>query len=260
MASAVIKATRGADDRGPYVYRGTLQHDEDVSYGTFPRVRARGAVEMRHGVGECAWSKGDVYFGEWRANVMQGIGVSLFRGARYEGEYSNGQRHGFGTGHDAGTTYVGQWSADVQQGLGAAQYADGRAYSGEWNEGLRHGRGVLTTSAGERMEGLFRDNVFVESASIAPSFWSTVSASTAQAHVAETRARAVMAAIKATSKPAVKASVVGAVAVIDVGANSCHAAVWNQESKQVVLLFFTHSSACVHARVILLSPNLMTSH
>ena len=51
---------------------------------------------LRHGVGSCTWPDG----------------------SKYEGDWSNGLRHGNGKYIHEGETYIGQWQLDLKHGRG----------------------------------------------------------------------------------------------------------------------------------------------
>lgn len=55
---------------------------------------------------------------------------------RYEGEFRDGQRHGYG----------------------ALYYATGASYEGEWQLEQKHGRGVFTFEDGTVFDGMFADD------------------------------------------------------------------------------------------------------
>lgn len=57
-------------------------------------------------------------------------------GCRYEGQFKNGQRHGYGALH----------------------YATGAKYEGEWQAEQKHGRGVFIFEDGTVFDGMFADD------------------------------------------------------------------------------------------------------
>ncbi len=75
----------------------------------------------RHGLGIYFYSFGDVYFGNWRENVLA-EGIYIFKnGESFEGTVKNGK-----------------------QGWGKYHYANGNLYEGEWKDDLKCGRGKMT--------------------------------------------------------------------------------------------------------------------
>lgn len=73
----------------------------------------------------------------------------------YEGEVSEGKKHGFGTfTFFEGHKYVGEWKDDRYNGFGILYYANGNVwYIGEWENGESHGLGIFYYSNGRRYEG-----------------------------------------------------------------------------------------------------------
>lgn len=66
-------------------------------------------------------------------------------GARYEGEWRKGLKHGFGTFcYPDATKYVGQWRKDNKHGHGIYYYLNGDVYEGAWYKGWRHGLGTYS--------------------------------------------------------------------------------------------------------------------
>ena len=73
----------------------------------------------------------------------------------YEGEFSQGKKHGNGTlKYSNGTIYKGEWRNDKEHGQGKLScYGD--VYEGNWLEGKRTSYGKLTYSNGTVYEGEF---------------------------------------------------------------------------------------------------------
>ena len=79
-------------------------------------------------------------------------------GARYEGEFLNGKRHGEGTYYYvSGNRYSGDWRNGKRTGRGAFTWPDGHRYVGDFRNGERTGQGIYTWPDGARYEGEFRD-------------------------------------------------------------------------------------------------------
>ena len=82
---------------------------------------------------------------------------------RYEGEFLNGKRHGFGSYFYAnGSKYIGEWSNDRTNGKGTMIFASGAKYIGEVKNGKRHGQGSYFYVDGERLTGKWNENEFVD--------------------------------------------------------------------------------------------------
>jgi hypothetical protein len=84
-------------------------------------------------------------------------------GDRYEGEYLNGDRHGFGTYFYAnGNKYSGEYKNDRPNGRGTITFSSGDKYIGEVKNGKRHGAGTYFFSDGERLTGRWNENEYVD--------------------------------------------------------------------------------------------------
>lgn len=82
---------------------------------------------------------------------------------RYEGEYLNGDRHGFGTYIYAnGNKYSGEYKNDRPNGRGTMTFSSGDKYIGEVKNGKRHGKGTYFYADGERLTGTWNDNEYVD--------------------------------------------------------------------------------------------------
>lgn len=99
-------------------------------------------------------------------------------GIRYEGDWRDGKRHGFGvstqasrfqctelsrhvsprsrTSHAPLPTDVGYWESDKKHGRGRQTWEDGSSYDGMWEAGQKQGYGVYSWQDGERYEGEWR--------------------------------------------------------------------------------------------------------
>lgn len=122
-----------------------------------------------HGDGVLQWFEdgepGDRYEGEFREGNMHGWGIYTWaNGDRYEGEYVAGKRHGQGTrtwglkSDWAGDRYEGSYRHGFFHGRGVYEWANGDRYEGVWIDGKRNGWGVFTWGpngrwAGDRYEG-----------------------------------------------------------------------------------------------------------
>lgn len=73
-------------------------------------------------------------------------------GARYVGDFKNGQLHGRGIlYYPDGSKYLGNWHKQMQQGKGRLEQADGTVYFGMWDRGQFHGEGELTFANGNKL-------------------------------------------------------------------------------------------------------------
>jgi hypothetical protein len=94
---------------------------------------------------------------------MSSKGRTYPDGSRYEGEWKNEKRHGYGiwTRPD-GTKYAGEWMEDKPDGLGMLTNADGSIFNGEWKAGKRNGQGMLTYADGTTLTGTWQDGRYVD--------------------------------------------------------------------------------------------------
>ncbi|KDO35164.1 hypothetical protein SPRG_00010 [Saprolegnia parasitica CBS 223.65] len=96
----------------------------------------------RTGRGCMQWlDRAETYDGEWLEDQQHGCGVQTWkvgkrknREHRYEGEFANGVRDGYGVFYYAnGARYEGHWEDNVKHGLGLFFFEDGTIYEGEFD-------------------------------------------------------------------------------------------------------------------------------
>lgn len=125
----------------------------------------------REGRGSYFFRNGDVYVGEFRANVFHGVGVlrkAPFSingyscvGREYQGEFRDGLRAGRGTQRSGfGDTYEGGFADDTYHGRGTMVFANGDRYEGDWDRGQRTGHGRVTFKSGAFYDGGWRQNEY----------------------------------------------------------------------------------------------------
>jgi len=116
---------------------------------------------MMWGKGELTTPSGEVYRGQFKANVLHGSGERKWAsGDHYTGQFSEGEREGSGTFVEAtsGEVFVGQWLHGRMYGEGRVERTNGSSYSGEWVDGIPEGRGRQTWADGSFYEGPFKRN------------------------------------------------------------------------------------------------------
>ena len=104
--------------------------------------------------------RGDEHVGHFVDGLLEGKGVCVYaNGARYEGEWVKGLRHGHGEFREHGAVYRGGWADGQQSGEGVWSYPDGSEYRGPLKKGMRHGHGVFTDAEGGTYEGGWKLNL-----------------------------------------------------------------------------------------------------
>jgi len=75
---------------------------------------------------------------------------------KYEGEWKNGKRDGYGIFVSEDGTYDGMWVADKQTGNGTKSWVEGDRYVGNWEGNRRYGYGVYTWPSGSMYDGYWK--------------------------------------------------------------------------------------------------------
>lgn len=110
--------------------------------------------DFREGKGQfTSLDKKVKYDGDWKDDVMEGTGVYIKPGFKYEGELRGGRLYGQGTLDTAEGTYIGQWAEDRKEGKGEWDGDNGETYDGEWHSDLRFGKGTWIDTDGARYDG-----------------------------------------------------------------------------------------------------------
>ncbi len=81
------------------------------------------------GFGTVEWSDGARYQGEWQNGQPNGKGkLFLENGDTYEGDWKDDQASGFGCWVTSTKTYLGEWLNDVYHGQGEEKWQDGSSF------------------------------------------------------------------------------------------------------------------------------------
>ena len=90
------------------------------------------------------------------ANLVRKEYVYKCSGAKYQGEWLGGFRHGHGCMRwEDGAQYEGQWVLGRAFGNGVFTHSKGEIYDGEWRYDKAQGFGVYIHSNGAKYEGLW---------------------------------------------------------------------------------------------------------
>eukprot|EP00928_Gymnodinium_smaydae_P023731 TRINITY_DN19468_c0_g1_i1.p1 TRINITY_DN19468_c0_g1~~TRINITY_DN19468_c0_g1_i1.p1 ORF type:complete len:1399 (-),score=264.60 TRINITY_DN19468_c0_g1_i1:93-3698(-) len=100
-------------------------------------------------------SDGSVYQGEYSQGKRHGHGQCTFLDGRiYIGQWALGKMSGDGQmTWPNGLEYIGQYDDDRRSGVGRLSWPDGRCYDGEWAKGKQQGRGTYTDAIGRSWTG-----------------------------------------------------------------------------------------------------------
>lgn len=91
----------------------------------------------KQGFGKEIHSSGEYYEGDWCNDLQNGNGVKMFQVGKYEGQWKDNQRQGFGCfSWTSGSQYKGHWEKDQKQGFGVYKWKTGDKYKGFWKKGV----------------------------------------------------------------------------------------------------------------------------
>ena len=145
-----------------YQYKGQFKDASLDGEGILIKLNKWGdVIEKKKGIFKDGdFIKGEVtidrngykYVGEWSEGDRNGYGTlfSFIRDINYVGEFKDGYRHGHGTlTYPNGAQYVGQWKDGKEEGQGSYSYANGGKYLGDWKDGKKEGQGSITFGKGD---------------------------------------------------------------------------------------------------------------
>ncbi|KAL0243015.1 hypothetical protein GEMRC1_005578 [Eukaryota sp. GEM-RC1] len=139
---------------------------EAIDVGTYEGSRNESG--HRHGYGECTYSTGDSYKGNYINGLKSGQGKYIWshptHSYYYEGNYQDGVRNGLGklTFPD-GSSYDGEFNNGTPHGQGTMTYVSGDSYTGEFANGARQGKGEYRFAlTSEILRGQWEDGFIVE--------------------------------------------------------------------------------------------------
>lgn len=107
------------------------------------------------GEGTKQWRDGGIERGYWKDGELTGLGyqyfgkTSEFAGDSYEGDFHNGNYHGYGKYIDVSedAVFIGEWKNGSINGKGKSVWGKNskypqQSYDGEWKNGKHHGNGT----------------------------------------------------------------------------------------------------------------------
>ena len=104
---------------------------------------------------------GSIYTGQWSTDGrIEGVGSQVWQdGAKYSGEFLNGEKHGYGTKTTSnGQSYSGFWRHNNRSGHGTYNWPSGSSYTGNFKHGDNHGWGKYTWHNGKIYEGEYKND------------------------------------------------------------------------------------------------------
>lgn len=117
-----------------------------------------------NGYGKISYSTGYEYTGEFVNGLKQGYGNFFKEGkdtSKYEGQYLNDKRSGFGKLINKYGVYIGEFKNDDFDGHIVSKYNDGDSFEGEYSNGKREGKGVYRYDSGDgdfsKYEGMYKN-------------------------------------------------------------------------------------------------------
>ncbi|KDO35168.1 hypothetical protein SPRG_00014 [Saprolegnia parasitica CBS 223.65] len=150
-------------------YEGSWVHGYQHGYGKLVYDELQGieyegdwVTGQRHGKGTMKYASGNVYEGDWVDGKKAGKGTMHWFDAAetYDGDWLDDVQHGAGvhvwkTKEKRGNRYEGEFANGVRDGYGVFYYANGARYEGHWEDNVKHGLGLFFFEDGTIYEGEF---------------------------------------------------------------------------------------------------------
>ena len=141
---------------------------------------------FQDGIGKSVNSEGNIYFGQFKKGIANGIGhFTTKNGNKFEGYWSNNKLDGFGiisiknneqlySGElkkgmfngigkfniKKNIIYEGEYNEGKMNGIGRLIYKNNKEYKGQFKEGNKNGYGIMTWLSGEKYEGEWNNDTF----------------------------------------------------------------------------------------------------
>lgn len=139
-------------------YEGSFKDGKIEGYGVYTYAQTGDVyagewkADLKHGHGSYKFANGDRYVGQWYMGNKHGKGQFAFvNGDEYVGSWRDNQMNGYGIFQivENGDRYEGYWKGGLRQGRGTLRHGNGDVYDGEWDGGQEQGLGVFYQSNGD---------------------------------------------------------------------------------------------------------------
>lgn len=149
-------------------YEGSFKDGKIEGYGVYTYAQTGDVyagewkADLKHGHGSYKFANGDRYVGQWYMGNKHGKGQFVFaNGDEYVGSWRDNQMNGYGIFQlaESGDRYDGYWKGGLRQGKGTLRHGNGDMYDGEWDAGHQQGLGVFYQSNGDLYCGEWKDGV-----------------------------------------------------------------------------------------------------
>ena len=136
-------------------YGKTINKNGNIYLGEFKEGLA-------NGIGVFTTKGGNVYKGDWIDNKLNGFGYICWdNGKKYSGEINKGIFNGIGELiFKNGNIFRGELKNGRMHGTGMILYKNKKKYLGEFNEGCKGGYGIMTWPTEEKYEGSWEKDSF----------------------------------------------------------------------------------------------------
>ena len=141
---------------------------------------------FQDGIGKSVNSDGNIYFGQYKQGIANGIGrFTTKTGNKFEGYWNDNKLDGFGIiyiekneqfysgelkkgifrgigkfNNKNYLEYQGEFNDGKMEGTGRLIYKNKKEYKGEFKEGNKNGYGIMKWNTGEKYEGEWKDDTF----------------------------------------------------------------------------------------------------
>ena len=133
----------------------TVNKNGNIYFGEFKEGVA-------NGLGKFTTKVGNVYRGYWNDNKLNGIGfITWGNGKSYLGEINKGLFNGIGElFYKNGNIFRGEFKNGRMDGIGKIIYKNKKEYIGEFKEGYKNGYGIMKWPTEEKYEGIWEKDSF----------------------------------------------------------------------------------------------------